>query len=253
MADYKTLILNDRLLWVALAVGCLAEPISTDFTLGIQRLFDRLCRVAPNERAFMPAKYRPIFLTILACMFALTRPGSTFGQQTAEEFLERGKTDTIRNDWDDAVTDYSKVIELDPKNTFAYTSRGFANIHQRDFDGAIADYTKAIKLKPNDATSYFYRGLARTHRGGKGDLDSAIADYTKAIKLKPNDADIYYARGIAKGKKSDWNGAIADYSKTIAINPKYPAYHNRGDAKKAKGDQAGADADYAQAKRLQGG
>jgi len=55
--------------------------------------------------------------------------------------------------------------------------------HKGDYDGAIDDYTKAIELNPKEAQHYRYRGEARL---GKGDLDGALADFTQAAKLKPS-------------------------------------------------------------------
>ena len=63
----------------------------------------------------MPAKYRPIFLIIFTFLFGVTLPGSTFGQQTAEEFVNTGKAKIITDHWDEAITNYSKAIQLDPK------------------------------------------------------------------------------------------------------------------------------------------
>jgi Flp pilus assembly protein TadD len=53
-----------------------------------------------------------------------------------------------------------------------------------DFDSAIADYTKAIDLKTDKADAYNGRGAAKQE---KGYLAGAIADLTKAVELKPND------------------------------------------------------------------
>jgi tetratricopeptide (TPR) repeat protein len=52
-----------------------------------------------------------------------------------------------------------------------------------DFDGAIADYSKVIELKP-DADFYVRRGAAEEQ---KGDLTVALADYKKALELRPAD------------------------------------------------------------------
>jgi tetratricopeptide (TPR) repeat protein len=69
----------------------------------------------------------------------------------------------------------------------AYINRGQVRQSQRDFDGAIADYSKAIELKP-DAGVYYARG---TVRQAKEDLNGALADYSKAISLEPNLAQAF--------------------------------------------------------------
>ncbi len=96
----------------------------------------------------MAAKHCPIFLILFALVFALTVPGCAFGQQTAEDFSKRGVAKEKKGDLVGAIADYSKAIELDPKDTIAYFNRGGAKQMKGDLDGAIADYSKAIELNP---------------------------------------------------------------------------------------------------------
>jgi tetratricopeptide (TPR) repeat protein len=53
------------------------------------------------------------------------------------------------------------------------------------YDKAISDYTKAIELNPKHADTYYSRGLAYNKMG---QYDKAISDYTKAIELNPKHA-----------------------------------------------------------------
>jgi Flp pilus assembly protein TadD len=48
-------------------------------------------------------------------------------------------------------------------------------------DGAIADYSKAIELDPKDASAWFARSLARK---AKGDQVGADADLAQAGKVQ---------------------------------------------------------------------
>ena len=50
-----------------------------------------------------------------------------------------------------------------------------------DYDGAIADFTKAIELDPKYATAYYNRGSAYDDKGEKG---IAEADWGKAKELE---------------------------------------------------------------------
>jgi tetratricopeptide (TPR) repeat protein len=50
----------------------------------------------------------------------------------------------------------------------------------KDYQGAIADHTKAIELKPDHADAYFGRGTAKA---GLGDKQGGLADVNKAIEL----------------------------------------------------------------------
>ena len=62
---------------------------------------------------------------------------------------------------------------------------------QSDYDRAIEDYNRAIDLNPDHADAYSNRGLVCEI---KGDYDRAIEDYNKAIELKPDLAEAYRGR-----------------------------------------------------------
>ena len=55
---------------------------------------------------------------------------------------------TIKSEYDSAIRDYTKAIELDPKFVDAYNNRGLSYDNKKEYDSAIRDYTKAIELDP---------------------------------------------------------------------------------------------------------
>ena len=76
-----------------------------------------------------------------------------------------------------------------------YFKLGKQKYNKKDYQGAIADYDKAIELNPKDARAYYNRGTAKNELK---QYKEAIADYDKAIELNPKDADAYNNRGTAK-------------------------------------------------------
>jgi tetratricopeptide (TPR) repeat protein len=174
--------------------------------------------------------------------------------QEAAQCFERGKSYHNKGDYDRAITDYTKAIELDPAKADYYFGRGTSCAQKKNYDRAIADHTKAIELDPAKADYYFERG---TSYAWKDDYDRAIADHTKAIELDPAKADYYFGRGTSYHNQKvhtgqgDYDRAIADQNKAIELdshNGKY--YHSRGLTYRAKGDTARADADEAKAREL---
>ena len=106
-----------------------------------------------------------------------------------------GELNLCAEDEDESTyEDYTKAIELDPKDATNYSARGNAYGELEKYPEAIADYTKAIELDPKDATNYSARGNAYVELKK---YEEAIVDYTKAIELDPKDATNYYARGYA--------------------------------------------------------
>ena len=61
-----------------------------------------------------------------------------------------------------------------------HLNRGNTKYHLRDYQGAIADYTKAIEINPQYALNYINRGIAK---GMSGDHYGACSDYKKAVSV----------------------------------------------------------------------
>jgi tetratricopeptide (TPR) repeat protein len=196
--------------------------------------------------------------------------------QKAEAYFNRGNECKEKKDYDCAIDNYTKSIELVPQNSGAYGNRGLIYYTKGNYDQAIEDYNKAIEFYPQEALSYYNRGLAygakRNYdqaikdlnkaielnpeyanaygaRGGfhhnKGNFDQAIKDLNKALELNPRDADAYSSRGQTYNSKHNYDQAIGDFDKAILLAPQnFSAYINRGIAyynKGIKGDKGGYD------------
>ncbi len=156
-------------------------------------------------------------------------------RKNAEDWFNKGY---LAKDYDEKINCYTNAIELftdDNDKATAYYNRGVVKHNKDDYDGAIADYSKAIELKPDYAKAYNNRGVAKSNNE---DFDGAIEDYTKAIDLYEEDndkADAYYSRGFVKVEKKDYDGAIADFDKAIDYIPDDDIlYYARGLVKSLK-------------------
>jgi tetratricopeptide (TPR) repeat protein len=74
------------------------------------------------------------------------------------------------------------------KDAKFYNSRGIAYAEKGQYDQAIYDFNRAVELNPNDSKAYNNRG--RVYRL-KGQYDQAISDFNKAIEMSPLDAEAY--------------------------------------------------------------
>jgi tetratricopeptide (TPR) repeat protein len=80
------------------------------------------------------------------------------------------------------------------QNAEYYSNRGTAHFKKGEYDQAISDFNRALEINPRFADAYYNRGYAY---GSKGQYDEAIADYSRVIELSPRFADAYYSRGFA--------------------------------------------------------
>ena len=92
--------------------------------------------------------------------------------------------------------------------------RGNRRQESGDFYGALSDFSRVIEMNPRDAGAYFNRGNAKT---SLKDYSGAISDYNKAVEINPRYADAYVNRGIAKEKIGDMQSACSDWRKASSL------------------------------------
>jgi tetratricopeptide (TPR) repeat protein len=122
-----------------------------------------------------------------------------------------------------ALADFSKAIELDPKNSAIWNNRGWAYLLLHQEEKALADFSKAIELDPNDATTWNLRGDAYA---ALQQWDKAIADWSKLLELDPKNAEAWNKRGVTYSFICEWNKALADCSKALDLQAKAPIFQN---------------------------
>jgi tetratricopeptide (TPR) repeat protein len=121
-------------------------------------------------------------------------------------------------DYDRAIALFTRAIELDPSDVFAYDERGWTKLAKGDHKEAVPDFTRAIELDPTWHWAYGGRGQAQRLEGYH---DGAILDFTRAIELEPSYAFAYTERGYARFAQGDYDGATADYARAIELDPSY--------------------------------
>ncbi len=166
----------------------------------------------------------------------------------AGAYNNRGGAYSDLGQFKEAISERTKAIELDPKFDRAYYNRGLAYYNSGKVSKAVSDYNKAIKLNPKLTEAYNNRGVAY---GSSGQLKKAVSDYTKAIELDPEHIEAYKNRGLAYLKLKEFHRCISDYNKAIKLNPGHvEAYNNRGTAYGQLGRFTKAISDYNKAINL---
>jgi len=142
---------------------------------------------------------------------------------TAQEYYNRGNIYGKKGNLTQAISDYTKAIEINPIFTEAYYNRGNTYEKQGNLTQAISDYTKAIETNPKYAAAYCNRGNVYQTQGN---LPLAIADYNKALEISPNDSTSLYNRGLAYYGVEQYGKALTDYTTAISQNPDKEAYED---------------------------
>lgn len=160
--------------------------------------------------------------------------------------LERRVDDLVKQlKYDEALPLLDRWLTADATCTKALGLRASVKNHRGDHDGAITDATRLIELDPKDARGPGERAFAH-HR--KGVLPLARADYDRAVQLDPNAANLQCGRGDVLREQQDHVAAIACYDKALAAQPdSVPALSGRAFAANALGDFPAARADAVRA------
>jgi tetratricopeptide (TPR) repeat protein len=159
---------------------------------------------------------------------AASESASPAAEEPDQDLVNRGIEKGKEGNFDGAIADFTRAIELNPKDDAPYYNRAQAKRLKKDAAGAIADYTRAIELGSTNPAAYNNRGNARAENN---DRDGAIADYTRAIELKPDYARAYYNRAVAKKEKGDTTGAAADFKTTEKLDPELVSEESATDSK----------------------
>jgi|GEM_PF-1847079 len=178
-----------------------------------------------------------------------------FGLKSASHYLEAGKTAFAHNDYNAAIAQLGKAIEMKPANPEAYHYRGWAKARLNQYSEAIRDYDQAISLNAQYAAAYSHRGYAYERLGNRQHTDDdwkqALTAAEEEVRANPKIALVYVDRGRAYIDLRKYDEALADLSQAIKIDQGVAlAYKYRGDTyyDQQKFDQAISD--YSEAIRL---
>lgn len=143
---------------------------------------------------------------------------------------------------------YNSYIATHAPRAVDYFGRGMAQMTVRNYQGAIADFDKALQLTPDFALAWFQRGVARYRNQRtesnrvdsnipadvasqmvKHELSEAISDFDRTIELSPSMPFPYYDKGNLLVEMQDYTSALAAYTQAIEAKPDFgEAYYNRG-------------------------
>lgn len=148
---------------------------------------------------------------------------------------------SIKNQHTKVIEDCTKAIEFNSNSEYAYSIRGYSYNVIGEFDSALKDFNRALEINPQLGVAYSGRGV---YYSNIKDYRRALTDMTQGIKLGSVDAQNYYNRGLVYANLGDYDNALADLSKAIEINPNFAiAYNGRAAVYERKGDKVRAEAD----------
>jgi hypothetical protein len=135
-------------------------------------------------------------------------------RSTVPNYLKEGRKLLALGQYDAALCEYRKALEISPYLGDAYYQRGCVYECLGATDLALADFDQALCCDAQIAHAYLHRGRIRTDRG---ELDSALADFVQVMIMRPNDAESHLNRGVCLAKKGWVSEAILDLQQVLKL------------------------------------
>jgi tetratricopeptide (TPR) repeat protein len=143
-------------------------------------------------------------------------PDSGSAWQLAREAYERGRRAEDLKAYGSATEEFTKAIQLDPKNDSAFLHRAYCEYDQGEYAAAIADLNQSLTLQPNNSRAYAKRASALA---ASGKTPAAILDVNEAIHRDANNPAHYLLRASLNQQLGNSQGAMDDFAKAIAVAP----------------------------------
>lgn len=132
---------------------------------------------------------------------------------SADYYAKRANLyDTLKRD-KQALADYTRAIELEPTTVRRYIERGHFYFKRKKYSKACADYVKAVEIAPEFIFPYpsIFEKTLNEHR---------LAGYTRNIEREPSTWNYEY-RGRYYLKQKKYNLALADYKRAVDLEPNH--------------------------------
>jgi tetratricopeptide (TPR) repeat protein len=134
------------------------------------------------------------------------------------KLIEKAKLEIENQNYDTAIDDCNKALELDSTFLEAYFYIGVAHHKKNDYKTAIDYFKKSIDLNPKYAKSWNHMGLSYEKLD---QYDVAINSYKKAGEFEPYYALAHYNLANAYKHEKQFDNAIESYKKATEIDPDY--------------------------------
>jgi tetratricopeptide (TPR) repeat protein len=175
---------------------------------------------------------------------------------TAKTALEKGNQQASKNKYPEAIIEYRRAVQADPRLGEARLQLAYAYASTGDGINALREYVRAADLMPenkeaqqragafmllagqfNDAQALADRMLKRNPNDVEGqillanalaglkDMDGAVSAFEKAVDLDPNRSSTYSELGAVHMSTGNKDAAAAAFRKAIEIDPKSAAAH----------------------------
>jgi len=181
-----------------------------------------------------------------------------------ESFITNAESLVTQGKYSQAIAEYQKAIQSDPKDPANYISmaslyiyngnysqavtaasnalllknnssqaealKGFAQGLNGDYLDGTGSLDRAVQLDPSNPYAYAYQGILYAQQiidgqNVSGNLEKAIEASRKAVLIAPNALETHWARGVVLEVTANYTDAITEFQAAVAQNANIAALH----------------------------
>jgi tetratricopeptide (TPR) repeat protein len=142
--------------------------------------------------------------------------------QNPKKLYKNGNKLIETNQFEEAIFQYSKAVDINPQYSEAYIARAEAYKKINRIDLAAKDYAKAAELNPNIVDYYFLAGKAYYKIK---DYDNALKYLSETVILDKNYFQAYQYKSFAHIKSKQYKEAVVSINKALDIKPSFLGYY----------------------------
>jgi tetratricopeptide (TPR) repeat protein len=136
---------------------------------------------------------------------------------SAEDYFRRADAYLSRRKTDEALSDLSAGLALDPKDVGALGKRVYIYTQKRDYANAEKDIAAVQALDPSNPA---LPGAQAMVAEGKGDYSACILGYSKILERQPTRSYALAHRAMCEASSGNDQAALADSAAALKISPK---------------------------------
>lgn len=137
---------------------------------------------------------------------------------TTNEDLNRAYDFILKKDTASAMPILNKIIETDPKNDLAFEYRGWCFNYNKNYDEAIKDYFKVVELNPEEGKKAL-KNIAFIY-WDKENYPQSTANFYEYLKSFPDDGEAYYFMAFSRLYQNHFEQSLRDLESAEKLGQK---------------------------------
>ncbi len=177
-----------------------------------------------------------LFVFILFSLYVLSADAES--KDDLDFLLDEGDKFLQMEEYEEAISYFDKVLEIDPENTKAISKKAQALLKLDNpkeiisfFDLIVTNnpenadvlgssfFNKVLEIDPNNIDALLYRGKSASIFFDR--LEEANSYFDKVLEINPSHIDALYNKGDVAFQYDDFEKAILYFDKALDINPNH--------------------------------